>query len=65
MNELAIMVDNFILENGIKKTWIADRLGISQQLLNKRLKKKNFTVDDANSILTTIGYRVTYKIDKI
>ena len=65
MNNLAIMIDNFIDSKGIKKTWIADQLGISQQLLQKRLNKKNFTVDDANKILETFGYEVNYTIDKI
>ena len=65
MNNLAIMIDNFIDSKGIKKAWIAEQLGISQQLLRKRLNKKNFTVDDANKILAIIGYKINYQITEI
>lgn len=65
MNNLAIMIDNFIDSKGIKKAWIAEQLGISQQLLRKRLNKKNFTIDDANKILAIIGYKIDYQITEI
>ena len=64
-NNLAVMVNNIITDNGIKKSWIADQLGISQQLLQRMLSKKNFTIDDANRILSPLGYRVSYKIEKV
>lgn len=65
MNNLQIIVDNFITNSGYKKVWIADQMGITQQALNKRLHvKKNFTVQDANEILAVIGYNVVYKIEK-
>lgn len=64
MNDLAKRVNDLITQQGIKKVWIADKLGISQQLLNKRLHKDNFTIDDANGILSTIGYKVTFDIVK-
>ena len=62
MNKLAEKVDSYISDNGIKKTWIADKMGISQQLLNGLLNKKNFTVDDANRILETMGQQITVDI---
>ena len=62
MNDLAKKVDECIQKRGVKKTWIAEQLGISQQLLNKRLNKKNFTIEDANEILETIGYKTDYTI---
>ena len=66
MNNLQIIVDDFINNSGYKKVWIADQLGITQQTLNKRLHvKKNFTIQDANEILNTIGYKINYTIDKI
>lgn len=66
MNNLQIIVDEFINNSGYKKVWIADQMGITQQALNKRLHiKKNFTVQDANEILSVIGYRVEYQITKI
>lgn len=65
MNELAIMVDNFINNSGYKKVWIAEKMGITQQSLNKRLhNKKYFTIQDANEILNIIGYEVVYQIKK-
>ena len=60
MNELAQKVNDCIKENGIKKTWIAERMGCTQQALNKRLNKKNFTVEDANEILNTFGFEMKY-----
>ena len=65
MNDLATYVDDFINSKGIKKTWIADQLNISQQLLQKTLNKKNFTVDDANRILKTFGYYIDFNAKPI
>lgn len=66
MNNLQIIVDDFINNSGYKKVWIAEQLGITQQTLNKRLHvKKNFTIQDANKILNIIGYEINYTIDKI
>ena len=65
MNKLAEKVDSYISENGIKKAWIADKMGISQQLLNGLLNKKNFTVDDANRILETMGQQITVDINPL
>ena len=62
MNDLAKKVDECIQKRGVKKTWIAEQLGISQQLLNKRLNKKNFTIEDANEILRTFGYKTDVNI---
>lgn len=61
-NKLAIIVDDFINSKGIKKVWIAEQLGISQQLFQKLINKKNFTIDDANRILSVIGYKIDYDI---
>lgn len=65
MNDLQIIVDNFINDNGYKKVWIAEQMGITQQALNKRLHvKKNFTIQDANEILEILDYNIVYKIEK-
>ena len=61
-NKLAIITDNFINSKGIKKVWISQQLGISHQLLSKLFNKKNFTIDDANRILATVGYQIEYDI---
>lgn len=61
-NNLAIMVDDFINSKGIKKVWIAEQLKISQPYFQKLMNKKNFTIDDANRILSVIGYKIEYDI---
>ena len=62
MNELANMVNDYIDMHGIRKSWIAEKMGISQQLLQKRMKKQNFTIADANDILVVLGCRIECKI---
>ena len=62
MNELANMVNEYIDMHGIRKSWIAEKMGISQQLLQKRLKKQNFTITDANDILYVLGCRIECRI---
>ncbi len=62
-NELAIMVDDFITNKGIKKVYIANELNMPQQRLNDLFNKKNFTIDDANKVLNTIGYQVKFDIE--
>lgn len=62
MNKLAILVDEYINSKGIKYNFISDKLGISRQALYQLLRKKNFNVDDANRILSVIGYKIDYDI---
>lgn len=61
-NNLAIDIDNFIKSKGIKKTFVAQQMGISYTYFNKLLEKDNFTIDDANRILSVIGYKIDYTI---
>lgn len=56
--DLANLVMQTIKDHGISKVFIADKMGISRQQLDNILKKKHFSVDDANSILNVIGYYV-------
>lgn len=56
--DLRDMVNQIIKDNGIKKSFIADKLGISKQALDHLLNKKQFSIDDANKVLTIIGYEV-------
>lgn len=62
MNELAALVDEYINSKGIKYNFISDKLGISRQALYQLLRKKNFNIDDANRILSVIGYKIDYDI---
>ena len=62
--ELAQAVKGAIAESGVKKSYIADQLGISRQALTHFLQKANFSIDDANKILNIIGYNANAKVDK-
>jgi len=62
MNKLALLVDNYINNHGFKYKFIAEKLGISRQALYQLLRKKNFNIDDANRILTAVGYKIDYDI---
>lgn len=63
--ELAHAVNEIIVQSGIKKTFISEKLGISRQALDKLLDKKNFSIEDANKILSIIDYSVECLIKKI
>lgn len=54
--ELAQAVNDIIKESGIKKTFLSDKMGISNQNFNRLMSKKGFSLDDANRILNIIGY---------
>ncbi len=52
--ELAQAVNEAIKESGIKKTALAEKIGLSRQGLDKMLQKQSFSIDDANKILNII-----------
>ena len=56
--DLSNLVNQIIKENGINKTFISDKLGISRQALDHMLNKKQFSIDDANKILNIIGFEI-------
>lgn len=62
--ELRRAVDETIKESGYKKSWIADQLGISRQGFSNLLNKSNFSLDDANKILTVINKKTVTKINE-
>lgn len=63
-SELSKTIDGLISEKGIKKTWLAERLGVANQNVNKLINKKNISLDDANKILSLIGYKASICIEK-
>lgn len=63
--ELSIAVNNAIKESGYKKIWIAEKMGISRQALTQMLGKSQFSLDDANRILNTIGMEADAIINKM
>lgn len=56
--DLSKLVNQTIKDNGINKTFISDKLGIKRQSLDNLMKKKQFSIDDANSILNTFGFEI-------
>ena len=62
--ELAQAVNQTIIQTGIKKTFISEKLGISRQALDKLLDKKNFSLEDANKLLPDIRYTTECIIKK-
>lgn len=62
--ELAQAVNEAIKESGIKKTALAQKIGLSRQGLDKLLQKQSFSIDDANRILNIIHLSVSAQIDE-
>ena len=64
--DLVKAVNEAIKESGIKKSFIAEKLGISKQAFTHFMDKTNFSIDDANKILSVINKKVIAEIvDKI
>lgn len=62
--ELAQAIEKIIDDNGIKKIWLSEKIGIANQNLNRLLSKKSLSLDDANKILEHLGYHATIIIEK-
>ena len=62
--ELAQVVNDAIKESGIKKTVLAEKIGLTRQGLDKLLQKQSFSLDDANRILNVIHLSVSAKINE-
>lgn len=62
--ELAQAVNAAIKESGIKKVFIAEKLGIKREVFARMLNKKQFSLDDANKILEVLGMQTETKLIK-
>lgn len=62
--ELSQALEETISSNGIKKTWLAEQLGVANQNVNKMINKKNISLDDVNKILSVMGYKASVVIEK-
>lgn len=62
--ELSQVIDKIIEDNGIKKTWLSEQMGIANQNLNRLINKKNLSLDDVNRILKPLGYSANISIKK-
>ena len=56
--QVAIEIKKLMLESKITQREVADRLGIKPQGLTKILSKKNFGFEDAQKILSAMGYEL-------
>ena len=54
--QVIIEIKKLMLEKQISQREIAERLNIKPQGLTKLLNKKNFSFEDAQKILSAIGY---------
>lgn len=63
-HELSEMIEQIIKDSGVKKTWMAEKLGVVNQNVNKMIHKKNLSLDDANKILALLGYKALVVIEK-
>ena len=63
-DDLRKAVIDAIKESGIKKTALAEKIGLSRQGLNNLLDKQSFSLDDANRILQIIHLSVVSKIQE-
>ena len=62
--ELAQAIEKIIDDQGVKKIWIYEKMGISNQNFNRLMSKKSFSLDDANRVLNPIGYHANIIIEK-
>lgn len=62
--ELAEAVKDAIKESGIKKTALAEKIGLTRQGLDIFLKKQSFSLDDANKILNIIHLSASAQISE-
>lgn len=62
--ELAQAVNEIIKESGIKKVFIAEKLGMHREAFARFMNKKQFSLDDANRILDIIGYQTETNVIK-
>ena len=56
--QFLIELKKLMLENKITQREIADKLTIKPQGLTKLLNKKNFSFEDAQKILSAMGYNL-------
>lgn len=62
MTELAKEIDEYLENNGIKKVFVAEKLGITKQSLYNLMSKKNFSENDANKILNVLNKKIKFEI---
>lgn len=62
--ELSNKINDLIKESGIKKIVLAEKMGIVNQNLNRKINKKNLSLDETNDIINPLGYKAKIIIEK-
>lgn len=62
--ELSNTINDLIKESGIKKIVLAEKMGIVNQNLNRKINKKNLSLDETNDIINPLGYKAKIIIEK-
>ena len=62
--ELSNTINNLIKESGIKKIVLAEKMGIVNQNLNRKINKKNLSLDETNDIINPLEYKAKIVIEK-
>ena len=62
--ELSNTINNLIKESGIKEIVLAEKMGIVNQNLNRKINKKNLSLDETNDIINPLGYKAKIVIEK-
>lgn len=57
-DDIVALIDNYLNINGIKKTFLAERMGITRQRLNTIFQKKNINLDDLKQMADALGLDV-------
>ena len=63
--QLVIEIKKLMLDEKISQRQIAETLGITPQGFTKLINKKNFGFEDANKILSAMGYHLSIEFQKI
>ena len=63
--QVVIELKKLMLEEKISQRSIAENLELKPQGLTKLLNKKNFGFEDADKVLSAMGYRLSIGFEKI
>lgn len=63
-DELRKAVEKAVNDSGLKKSYIAEQINMTNQYYSRHISKKSFSIDDAQKILDVLGLQVTARITK-
>ena len=62
--QVVLEIKKLMLEKKVSQRQIAERLNITPQGFTKLINKKNFSFEDAQKILNSMGYQLTFDFQK-